>query len=122
LPAALVAELKAYAREVQAGPWLFAGNDRHKPINAATVQKACKRAYQQAGLPRFTPHTLRHCYATHLLEAGIDTRLIQALLGHHRVGTTSIYTHVTLRGLGQVVSPLEVLPKVAPRPESPPAE
>jgi integrase/recombinase XerD len=122
LPAALVAELKAYACEGQTGPWLFASKDRSKPINAATVQKACKRAYQRAGLPRFTPHTLRHCYATHLLEAGIDTRMIQALLGHHRVGTTSIYTHVTLRGLSQVVSPLEVLPKVAPRPESPQAD
>ncbi len=76
-------------------------------------------AYQRAGLPRMTPHTLRHCYATHLLEAGIDTRMIQALLGHHRVGTTSIYTHVTLRGLRQVVSPLETLPKVAPYPENP---
>jgi site-specific recombinase XerD len=100
---------------------LFAGKDRRQPIHAATVQKAAKRAYQRAGLPRITPHTLRHCYATHLLEAGIDTRIIQALLGHHRVGTTSIYTHVTLRGLGQVVSPLEVLPKVASCPKTPPA-
>jgi site-specific recombinase XerD len=69
-----------------------------------------------------TPHTLRHCYATHLLEAGIDTRLIQALLGHHRVGTTSIYTHVTMRGLEQVVSPLEVLPKLTSRPQPPPTD
>jgi site-specific recombinase XerD len=118
LPTALAAELKAYACEVQAGPWLFAGKDRRQPIHAATVQKAAKRAYLRAGLPRMTPHTLRHCYATHLLEAGIDTRMIQALLGHHRVGTTSIYTHVTLRGVSQVVSPLEVLPKV----ETPPAD
>ena len=119
LPAALVAELKAYAREQKAGPWLFAGKDRGQPIHAATVQKACKRAYQRAGLPRFTPHTLRHCYATHLLEAGIDTRIIQSLLGHPRVGTTSIYTHVTVRGLGQVVSPLEVLPAVPTSPPGP---
>jgi len=121
LPAALVVELKAYASAVQAGPWLFAGKDRQQPIHAATVQKAAKCAYLRAGLPRMTPHTLRHCYATHLLEAGIDTRMIQALLGHHRVGTTSIYTHVTLRGLGQVVSPLEVLPKVPPDPTTPTA-
>lgn len=118
LPTALAAELKAFACKVRAESWLFVGKDRRQPIHAATVQKAAKRAYLRAGLPRMTPHTLRHCYATHLLEAGIDTRMIQALLGHHRVGTTSIYTHVTLRGVSQVVSPLEVLPKV----ETPPAD
>jgi site-specific recombinase XerD len=64
----------------------------------------------QAGLPRITPHTLRHCHATHLLEAGVDTRTIQALLGHYRIGTTALYTHVTLAGLRQVVSPLDRLP------------
>jgi site-specific recombinase XerD len=118
VPAALLSELKAYARKRPA-EWLFTGKESHKPIHAATVQKAAKVAYRRAGLPRITPHTLRHCYATHLLEAGIDTRLIQALLGHHRVGTTSIYTHVTLRGLSQVVSPLETLPKVTPPANSP---
>jgi integrase/recombinase XerD len=119
LPIELVAELKAYARKVHAGPWLFAGHDRDKAIHSATVQKACKRACQRAGLPRITPHTLRHCYATHLMEAGTDTRMIQALLGHHRVGTTSVYTHVTMRGLSQVVSPLTMLPPVPPTPPKP---
>jgi integrase/recombinase XerD len=67
-------------------------------------------------LPRITPHTLRHCYATHLLESGTDLRTIQALLGHYRVGTTALYTHVTLAGLRQVQSPLDQLPSLIPAP------
>ena len=79
-------------------------------MNHSAVQRCCQRVCQEQGLPRLTPHTLRHCYATHLLEAGIDTRTIQALLGHHRVGTTAVYTHVTMTGLRHVTSPLETLP------------
>jgi integrase/recombinase XerD len=112
----LLEELRQYYREVKPGSWLFPGKDRQRPLHAATVQRACKMACQRAGLPRFTPHTLRHCYATHLLEAGTDLRLIQALLGHHRVGTTAGYTHVTTTGLQRVVSPLDTLPKPSPRP------
>ena len=67
-------------------------------------------------MPRITPHTLRHCYATHLLEAGTDVRTIQAILGHQRVGTTALYTHVTLAGLQRVVSPLDRLPQENPQP------
>jgi len=112
----LLEELRQYYREVKPGSWLFPGKDRQRPLHAATVQHACKRACQRASLPRITPHTLRHCYATHLLEAGTDLRLIQALLGHQRVGTTAGYTHVTTTGLQRVVSPLDTLPKPSPRP------
>jgi integrase/recombinase XerD len=106
----LLQELRAYWRETRPSSWMFPGKDLDHPLTAAKVQRACKRAWQTAGLPRTTPHTLRHCYATHLLEAGVDTRTIQALLGHHRIGTTALYTHVSLAGLQHVVSPLDRLP------------
>lgn len=106
----LLDELRAYWRQMRPTPWMFPGQDPHRPLNPATVQKACQRAGRAAGLPRITPHTLRHCHATHLLEAGVDTRTIQALLGHHRIGTTALYTHVSLAGVQQVVSPLDRLP------------
>jgi integrase/recombinase XerD len=106
----LLEELRVYWQETRPTPWMFPGQDSHQPLNATTVQKACQRACRAAGLPRITPHTLRHCHATHLLEAGVDTRTIQALLGHHRIGTTALYTHVSLAGVRQVVSPLDRLP------------
>ena len=105
----LLHELRAYWRKVKATRWLFPGTKKERQLCHSTMQRACQRVCREQGLARITPHTLRHCYATHLLEAGTDTRTIQALLGHHRVGTTAIYTHVTLAGLRQVVSPLDVL-------------
>ena len=115
LSAVLLEELRQYYREVKPGSWLFPGPKRQGPMHPGTVQRACRMACRTAGLPRVTPHTLRHCYATHLLEAGTDLRLIQALLGHHRVGTTAGYTHVTTTGLQQVISPLDKLPTTTPR-------
>ena len=106
----LLDELRAYWRQTRPTPWMFPGQDPQKPLSLTTVQRACQRACRAAGLPRITPHTLRHCHATHLLEAGVDTRTIQALLGHHRIGTTALYTHVSLAGVQQVVSPLDRLP------------
>jgi integrase/recombinase XerD len=108
----LLTELRAYWVKVRPGRWLFPGKDKEQQLCASSVQRGCQKICREQGLARITPHTLRHCYATHLLELGTDLRTIQALLGHHRVGTTALYTHVTLAGLRQVQSPLDQLPSV----------
>jgi site-specific recombinase XerD len=75
--------------------YLFPSPDGDQPLNDSVVQKLCARARQRAGLQkRITPHTLRHCYATHLLEAGKDLRTIQMRLGHQALTTTARYLHV----------------------------
>jgi site-specific recombinase XerD len=112
----LLAELRAYWVKVRPGRWLFPGKDKQRQLCASAVQRGCQKICQEQRLPRITPHTLRHCYATHLLELGTDLRTIQALLGHFRVGTTALYTHVTLAGLRQVQSPLDQLPSVTGAP------
>ena len=112
----LLAELRAYWLKVRPQRWLFPGKDKRRQLCASSVQRACQKICREQGLPRITPHTLRHCYATHLLESGTDLRTIQALLGHYRVGTTALYTHVTLAGLRQVQSPLDQLPSLTPAP------
>lgn len=77
-------------------------------LHESVIQKAVRAAAQQAGLSKpVTPHTLRHCFATHLLEAGYDIRTVQELLGHKDVKTTQIYTHVLNRGPHGVRSPLD---------------
>ena len=77
-------------------------------LHPSAIQKAIKRAAQQSGIPkRITPHTFRHSFATHLLEAGYDIRTVQELLGHKDVKTTMIYTHVLNRGAKTVRSPLD---------------
>jgi integrase/recombinase XerD len=119
----LLAELRAYWVKVRPTRWLFPGQDKERQLCATSVQRACQKICQEQGLARITPHTLRHCYATHLLEMGTDLRTIQALLGHFRVGTTALYTHVTLAGLRQVQSPLDQLPNVTePKTPAPPSD
>lgn len=82
--------------------------DRSRPLDQAVVQKYVHKVALQAGLSkRITPRTLRHSYATHLIEKGTSTRVVQVLLGHTNVHTTETYTHVSPQTLGTILSPLD---------------
>jgi integrase/recombinase XerD len=103
--------LRHYWQQEKPRPWLFPGNPRTRPITARMVHRICRDAGQAAHLPKVIhPHLLRHSFATHLLEAGVDLRRIQLLLGHRSLRTTSRYLHVTPHALHATPSPLEALP------------
>ena len=107
--------------------WLFPGGRGHtaaQPIRNKTVWHACYSAAQRSGLnPPASPHQLRHCFATHLHEAGTDLRTIQLLLGHHDLKETSLYLHLSRRHLNATASPLDALALSAPgKKNEPPAD
>lgn len=107
----LLAQLRTYWSDYRPVDWLFSNHRNDGPLPISTVQTVCHLARQDAGLAKeVTPHTLRHCFATHLLEAGTDLRTIQVLLGHRSPSTTALYTHVALQNLQNVRSPLDLLP------------
>jgi integrase/recombinase XerD len=115
----LLDELRLYWRSLRRKPktWLFPGNRWHTaehPIDTKVVWHACRQAAVRAGLgPDVHPHTLRHCFASHLLEAGADLRTIQLLLGHHDLEETTIYLHLSNLRLSKTASPLDGLPLTA---------
>jgi len=90
-------------------PWLFASS-RGTHVNPEVARNALKRAAVDAGFDKqVTPHTLRHCFATHSLEAGTDMRVIQVLLGHRSIRTTARYAHVSADIVSRTPSPLDRL-------------
>lgn len=104
-----LAEIQCYREPGIDGPWLFPGTRSDRPISARSVQHIVETARHRAGIDKHvTAHTLRHSFATHLLESGTDLRYIQELLGHASSRTTEIYTHVSQRELGRIRSPLDL--------------
>lgn len=102
--------LRQYQRTYDTGPWLFPSYDPSRPISTRAVQRMTTKASVRANLcKRATPRTLRHSFATHLLEAGTDIRIIQELLGHAHLASTLVYLHVSRRHLASVASPLDRL-------------
>jgi len=110
LPEKLIGLMRVYYKEYKPKHWLFESTTRGKPYSDASLWKIFKQAKDNAGIKKLaTLHTLRHSYATHLLETGTDLRYIQELLGHKSSKTTEIYTHVTLQALQNIKSPYENL-------------
>jgi integrase/recombinase XerD len=122
LSARLLEELRHYWQQHRPRPWLFPGKRPGQALCIAAAQKVCRRAAQRAGLSKpLTMHTLRHSYATHLLEAGCDLVTIQRLLGHRDLKTTARYLHVSTQRLQQTPSLLDwVAQPAAPTPPGPP--
>lgn len=108
----LLDHLRAYWRTSRPKPFLFPGADPRRPISRNSVAIMCRRTARRAGLgKRITPHTLRHCFATHHLDAGVDVRSVQMLLGHRSLQTTSRYLHISTKKLQDMPTPLDRLPE-----------
>ena len=112
----LLEELRSYWRGLKHKPqaWLFCGGRWHeqieRPISDKVVWHACEQAARRAGIDKAVhPHTLRHSFATHLLEAGVDLRTIQVLMGHSDLKATTRYLHLSSRHLQATASPLDAL-------------
>ncbi len=102
--------LRDWWRAARPQGWLFPGQNPVNPMTARQMVRAVHAAAREAGIAkRVTPHTLRHSFATHLLEQGVDIRVIQVLLGHAKLETTALYTRVAVNTIRVVTSPLDLL-------------
>src|SRR6266481_320752 len=100
--------LRAWWRAARPRGWLFPGRDPTQPMTTRQLNRACHAAAQMAEINKpVSLHTLRHSFATHLLEQNIDVRVIQVLLGHAKLDTTALYTRVATKTISEVMSPLE---------------
>jgi integrase/recombinase XerD len=107
----LLEVLRIYWKSYRPGAWLFPGESPEQPVSSETVWRVCRQAGEAAHLSKpISPRTLRHCFATHLLEEATDLRRIQVLLGHRNLKTTARYLHVSNLAVRTTVSPLERLP------------
>ncbi|MBW2031653.1 MAG: tyrosine-type recombinase/integrase [Deltaproteobacteria bacterium] len=102
--------LREYWKAYQPTEWLFPGQEPKKPITTSTVNRVFKASLYRAGIrKKASVHTLRHSFATHLLESGTDLYYIQRLLGHRSASTTSIYLHITGKDLCKIKSPIDLI-------------
>jgi len=111
LGASLLSQLRGYYRIVRPpGPYLFPGQRPDRPLSKSAFGDYFRNVVTNSGYrKRVTPHTLRHSFATHLLELGVNLRTIQVLLGHASIRSTTIYTKVALKTVGRTQSPLDIL-------------
>jgi len=114
----LLEVLRDWYRITRPPVFLFPGRDKIAPMTTRQLNRICHQVADQAGLPKWVaPHTLRHSFATHLLESNIDVRVIQVLLGHAQLETTARYTKVATNIIREVMSPLDRLKSRRPKDE-----
>jgi integrase/recombinase XerD len=122
MPSPVLLELlRDWWRIARPTAWLFTGQDPLQPISTRQLNRACHAAAHMAEITkRVSPHTLRHSFATHLLEQNTDIRVIQVLLGHSKLETTALYTRIATNTIRAVMSPLERL-NLKSKKDEPPA-